>query len=301
MENILIIEKEVAKVTDILAARDFAPIYNGVASATLANAKSVQFVAKKTNGKLINSVVIPFERITSINLQEFKAPILPVLRIGLNTAANTALPVIEAGEGIIAVNNRSYKRVEPGVRKVVSMTKRESQTALQYLTKVVAELNNMTEEQGKFFTATLETAGTNHHILITALNRDVDIDVQLDGMFALTEVYTVVTGFGGFGYGEDVVEMEMNYTKNKGNHGYREWNERYFSEELEAKKTEEYALLTINWKGEGTVGSAAMNLGNNTLTLAAKDVSALPVYIFAAVPGCPVLETEEPETEPELE
>jgi hypothetical protein len=170
MENILIIKTRKDIVEHLLNARDFTPLYNGVVNNTISTAKSVQFIAKKTNGNFITSVTIPFERITSINVQKYVAPIIPVLRIGLNTAANTALPVSDAGEGIIVVNNRSYKRVEPGLRKVVSATKRESQTPLQFLTKVVAELNNMNVENGKFFTATLETAGTNHHILITGLN-----------------------------------------------------------------------------------------------------------------------------------
>lgn len=293
MENLLIVAKRQAKVVDLADARDFVPVYNGVANATLANAKSVQFLAKKTNGKIVSSVPIPFEAITSITLQEYKAPVMPVLRIGNNAAASTAIQVTTTGEGIIVVNNRSYSRVGKGLRKSVSRIKTAAQTPLQFLTLLVADLNSMTVEEGKFFTAQLVDLGGNQHITITSLDRNADIDIQCDGMFAGTQIVKVTPGFIGLGVGEDVVEMEEDYTKNSGNAGYMERNELWYKEEIEAKKTEKYAGLTINWKGSTVVGSATENTGNNTFTLFAEVLSVLPVDIFAAVPGCPVLEIEQ--------
>jgi hypothetical protein len=114
-------------------------------------------------------------------------------------------------------------------------------------------------------------------------------------MFAGTEVYVVENGFVGLGVGEDVYDMELDFTKNKGNAGYREMNERYYSESIEARKDETYALMTISWKGEATVGSAAVNTGNNTLTLASTNENNLPLAVFAGIAGCPAIETEETE------
>jgi hypothetical protein len=119
-------------------------------------------------------------------------------------------------------------------------------------------------------------------------------------MFVGTQVYKVQNGFIGLGVGEDVVDTELEFTKNKGNAGYREMNERYYSEELEAKKNETYAIMTVSWKGEATVGTKAMNTGNNILMLAAEDIADLPTDIFANIPGCPYIEEEETEDIPDL-
>jgi hypothetical protein len=54
MENILIVGSQEATVQDLTAARDYTPLYNGVVNNTLSTAKSVQFIAKKTNGDFLN-------------------------------------------------------------------------------------------------------------------------------------------------------------------------------------------------------------------------------------------------------
>jgi hypothetical protein len=275
MENLLVITSIGASgVVDATAmegaaVRSLQVMGNGVThdESTVANVPFIQFGTKLTSGKFRTTALVNRKTIKSITYQPYVAPVLSVDRIGAATAEGT-LACEELKEASITVRNNSYNKTIPTQRVNVSQTRRQGETLVNFLNRVVAELNNVNTQGQKFFTAALVTSSTFYAITITAFDRNNDISIQCGGEFAYQTVTRTVEPVVGYGVGADIVALEKEQSKHLGNHGYVELTDLWYNAPTEALASENYHVFNMAWDGVTGTASSSMVVANNTLTFA---------------------------------
>jgi hypothetical protein len=275
MENVFIVNaigtKESSTTASIegLAAREVLVIgTNNVVLATPADCVGVDgfyFVTKLTSGKFRTSAVIKRRNVTSIKKKDYVAFTLPQWRLA---SGSNGLNVETTGEAQIGITNKSYNRTINYQRVNVNVVKLAGESTATYLAKVVAALNAENSKLSQtLFTATLGNTSSNYFITIASTNRNADISITMDGMFAGTEITNTVVAVTGNGFGADIVALEKDHSKNLGNQGYERLTEAWYNAPTESLATENYDILNLAWKGESPTASSSMTVASNTITL----------------------------------
>lgn len=283
MENLLVVENAVDVVTGGyatveeavagMAAYEFVVVGDGhtligVNSLVPDGVEAVQLLVKLPNGDVRSSVSIPRRNITRLNLQTSTAAQLQVLRIG-GTTSGTGLVIPSTGEANLLIKNMSYNHSIATQRVSLSVQKRATETAEQFIDRVVAEGNAAMAMQSSPF-ATLAKVGVspNFGITFTVANTDVDLSVGVDGIFANYPATTITPMKVAFGAGKDVLAMEKEMSRHLGNGNYEKNADLWYKAAFVANVDDTYDILTLNWEGIAPTPTNSIKVANNSLTIA---------------------------------
>lgn len=238
---------------------------NEVTNPQLLNARGIQFVKKKADGTFDASLVIPNKSTANRNYQAYVAGVAGVVKLGDNAATETALTVATEGEGCIRLTDLTNTYVVDNFPANVCVTKKTSETNLQYLTKVVAAIN-ADVVASTLVTATLETNTGKYQIKLETKSSKIKLGVATQGLFESYQPITVTSRVTAVGSGEQMQAIEKELTVFKGNGNYYQDGDLYYKEPLKASLTANYNTLSITWTGVAqptvstTMAVASVNL-----------------------------------------
>ncbi len=264
MENILIgttVTDLTANTIDDLVAGDLALLLHGdlgttpllrgseVTNAEIAAARGIQFLLKRADGELESSLIISDRDIINKNYQAYVAGTPGVFKLGDNAAVETALTIPTTGEGTI----RLIDLVEPyqvdNFPAIITATKKSTETVLQYLTKVVAQIN--ADPIAKLLVvAALETNTGRYQIKLTTLNSKIKLGVATSDIFEGYTPITVTARVIAKGTGEQIQEIEKELSVFKGNGNYMENGDLYYKDGLKSSLGTNYNTMSMTWKKE---------------------------------------------------
>ncbi len=259
----------------------------GVGTLVPEGVQDVQFLVKLKNGDIRSSVSIPRRNIRRVNSQYATNATLKVLRIG-GTALGTGLVIPSTGEGNLLIKNMSYNHAIATQRVSLSVTKRASETAEQYIDRVVAEGNAaMALQSTPFATLAKVGASPDFAITFTVANTDVDLSVGVDGIFADYPAEVITEMKVAIGAGKDILAMEKEMSRHLGNGNYERNPDLWYKGEFQADATDIYDVLTLNWEGIAPTPTNTIKAADNSLTLAvgqdAGDYAAVKAVVNSVV------------------
>lgn len=285
MENILIASQVGAIATiasiaelddmvtgDVIAVGDGRKVFGiGTVAADLTAIKEIVFITKLATGQFKKSVSIPRDQIVIYNEQLYSAPQNKIVRIGGITEP-LSLVIPNTGEGNITARNLSYNHTIAKQRVDISVQKIPTETAEAYVDRVVLAFNAAMAKQGTVFTAAAKVIdGTNTYIGITFtnVNEHVDLALSLDGIFAGVVPVIVQEAKMALGKGEDVLNMEKDFSRNQGNAGYENLTDLWYNQPNASAIGTNYNMVTLGWDGIAPRGATSrMHVANNTLSFA---------------------------------
>lgn len=240
----------------------------GLGTTVPAGVQDVQFLVKLKNGDIRSSVSIPRRSIRRLNVQSATSAQLKVLRIG-GTALGTGLVIPSTGEGNILLKNMSYNHAIATQRVSVSVQKKATETAEQYIDRVVAEVNAaMALQAYPFATAAKVGASPDFAITFTVADTNVDLSVGVDGIFADYPAETITEMRVAIGAGKDILAMEREMSRHLGNSNYVENNDLWYKGEMQANPNDKYDVITLNWEGIAPTPTNTIKAADNSLTIA---------------------------------
>lgn len=254
-------------VGDILVVGDGKEVY-GLGDTVAAGIQEVQFFTKINTGKIICSVSIPRKNIISISNQDHTTGQNLKLRVG-GTTSGTSLVIPSTGEGNFLLKNLSYNHLISTQRNSISVIKKASETAEAYIDRVVLTVNNtMAALTFPYCTAVKVGSSPNFGIDFEATSPNVDLFVGVDGIFVDYPSYSVQDAKVPLGAGVDVLAMEKDVSKNKGNGGYVENTDLWYSQPLQTNITANYDIATILWDGIHSSPTSSKKVASNKLAIA---------------------------------
>ena len=240
----------------------------GAATVVPQGVQDVQFLVKLENGDIRSSVSIPRRSIRRVNLQYATNGIKKVLRIG-GTALGTGLVIPSTGEGNILLKNMSYNHAIATQRVSVSVQKKATETAEQYIDRVVAEVNAaMALQAYPFATAAKVGSSPDFAITFTVADTDVDLSVGVDGIFADYPAETITEMKVPIGAGKDILAMEKEMSRHLGNGNYEKNPDLWYKGEFQANPNDVYDVITLNWEGIAPTPTNTIKAADNSLTIA---------------------------------
>jgi hypothetical protein len=261
MEKLLVVNKVANEVTEndiknvadgdlflILQNKDItnsqvAYFGSNLTKANLEAARSIQFAVKR-NGNIDTSIVINLDRISNANVVLPSLGVASVIKLGNNAASSTALSIPSTGEGNIRIVDLIELYNVDNFPANISVVKRVSETALQYLQRVVLAINN--DPIGKtLVTALLESAGTNYQIKLTAKHPLIKLGVSVEGIFENYIPITVEEREIPVGSGTDLALIEKELSVFKGNGNYMNMGDIYYKEPMFINSTANYKVASI--------------------------------------------------------
>ena len=207
------------------------------AAATLPDVKTIQIASGRANDTSLISEVP--RRDVNINLGSFRAFVKKVITVG-------ALPVVDNEEGSIKVSDITYTSKYQVRSQTGSDYKTTGKTVEASIDSVVSKLN----ASSSFIVATKTGSSPDFSITLTPKDEDVDIDVALSGSFALAPKVISTAPVYGSGRGQDVAQMEKDFSPETGNGNYTDLTDLWNTTPLEAVSTASYDLITILWEGQ---------------------------------------------------
>jgi len=224
------------------------PILRGseVTNTELTNAKGIQFILKKADGDFESSLIIPTASLFNKNYQAYVVGVAGVYKLGDNAQAGTELVIPSSGEGTI----RLVDLVEPyqidNFPAIITVTKKTTETVLQYLTRVVATIN--ADPKAKtLVTASLETNTARYQIKLTTLNSKIKLGVATSDIFEPYTPISVTARVIAKGTGEQIQEIEKELSVFKGNGNYTGDGDLYYKEPLKSSLSTNYNVLSLTW------------------------------------------------------
>jgi hypothetical protein len=250
--------------------------------------KSIVFAVGQTAGGFRTSVPIPRRAINYFNVQSYSAPQNKIINLGsgLNDANKFALT--GDGEAGFLIKNLSYLHTSDSQRLNVTVIKKASETLEQFVDKAVIALNAANATQvNSIFTAAKIGTGANLGIAFTTANEHVDLYVGANGVAEGNVAIVGQAAKVSTGAGKDIVRLESDMTKHRGNHGYESLGDLWYKEPLEAKASENYNVITIGWEGESSTPTNTIKVADNTLQFAIPSGTALTAFLalFAILLG----------------
>ena len=240
----------------------------GLGTAVLEGIQDVQFLVKLKNGDIRSSVSIPRRNIRRLNVQDYTSPQLQVQRIG-GTAAGTGLVIPSTGEGNLLLKNMSYNHSIATQRVSLSVQKKASETAEQYIDRVVAEVNAaMALQAYPFATAAKVGASPDFAITFTVADTNVDLSVGVDGIFADYPAEVITEMKVAIGAGKDLLAMEKEMSRHLGNGNYEKNPDLWYKGEFQINPAFIYDVATLNWEGIAPTPTNTIKAADNSLTIA---------------------------------
>ena len=301
MRNLMVINSikaatgATAKDIDTLTARqlmvigDSAKVLDNTAvAADVLGIKNIVFAVGETAGGFRTSVSIPRLAIKYFNVQNYSSPQNKVIAVGSGAADANKLAVTGDGEAQFLIKNLSYLHTCPSQRLNVTVVKKAGETLEAFVDKAVIALNNANATLvNSIFVAAKAGTGANLGITFTTANEHVDLYVGVSGILAGNWVSTTQVAKVSTGAGKDIVALEVDLSKHRGNHGYESLGDLWYKQPTEAKATENYNVITIGWEGISPTPTNTIKVADNTLQFAIPSGTALTTFLalFAVLLG----------------
>lgn len=261
---------------------------NTAVAADVVGIKNVIFAVGQTAGGFRTSVSIPRTAIKYFNVQNYSAPQNKIISVGSGLNDANKLFVTGEGEAQFLIKNLSYLHTCPSQRLNVTLVKKTAETLEAFVDRAVIALNaaNATQVNSIFIAAKAGT-GANLGITFTTANEHVDLYIGVSGILEGNWVATTQNAKVSTGAGKDIVTLESDMTKHRGNHGYESLGDLWYKEPLEAKASENYNVITIGWEGVASTPTNTIKVADNTLQFAIPSGTALTTFLalFAAILG----------------
>lgn len=283
MENILILKKVASKAgfANIPAAMDGIAIGDLIAVGDdkillgadmvigdLAGIRTVQFFTKLSTNTIRSSVPIDRDTITRFNYQAPKAAVQGVTTLG-GVTAPLALVIPSTGDTGLVLRNLSYNHTIASERVSTSFTKKASETAEAFVDRVVAEINiQQSYLTIPFIIAAKVVTGANLGITFTTTNSNVDFDLSLNGFLAGSSVVVTTQPVAPIGAGIDILNMEKDFSRHRGNQGYAELGDLWYKQPTETGANLTYKVSTIKWDGMAETPTNSIKAATNHLQFA---------------------------------
>lgn len=225
-----------------------APVLKGadVTNTELKNARGVQFIKMRADGEYDASLIIPNKTVRNRNYQPYVAGVAAVFRLGNNAAELTALNIPSEGEATIRIMDLTQSYVTNDFPANISVTKKPTETPAQFLTKVVAAINN--DPKAKLLvTAALATNAGKYHITLTTKSYKIKLGVALDDIFEGVQAVATTERVMAVGTGEQIAAIEKELTVFKGNGNYYQDGDLYYKEPLVASLSTNHNTLSLTW------------------------------------------------------
>lgn len=243
------------------------PLLRGteVTNAEIAAARAVQFILKRADGELEASFLFGDREITNKNYQAPVSGIAGVYKLGDNAATETALTIPTTGEGTIRLVDLVNPANLDNFPAIITCVKLASETVLQYLTKVVAKINEDPIAK-TIVSATLETNAGKYQIVLSTLNSRIKLGIATADIFEGYVPITVTARVIAKGAGTQIQEIEKQLSVFKGNGNYVQDNDLYFKEPLKSSLTTSYNVLSLTGRkvtqtsNSGFVDNPAINV-----------------------------------------
>jgi len=252
---------------------------NEVTNTELLTAKGIQFVKKSGTG-FEASLIIPNKTTNNRNYQAYVAGVAGVFKIGDNTSSGPDLTFATPGEGNIRLTDLTNTYKVDNFPANISVTKKATETNLQYVTRVAAAIN--ADPVAKLLvTAVVETNTGRYQIKLTTTSYKIKLGIAVDGVFLPYQPITVTPRVLAVGSGEQMQEIEKQLTVFKGNGNYTEWSQEYFSLPLASSIATNYNTLSLTWTAiaqptvSTTMAVASVNL---LVCVPAGDSTLLDIY-----------------------
>lgn len=257
-------------------------IGNEVTTAQIQAAVGIQFI-QKTSTDYKASVVIPNKQVINRNYKAYVAGVAGVVKLGNNAASASSILVPDTGEGTISLIDMTDPYVFGDQPISISITKKLLETPVQYLTRVVAAINN-DPGTSAIVTAALQTATGFYQIQLTTTSYKVKLGVFTDGIFDPYAPINVTTRVIAVGTGEQVQAREKRLTVFDGNGNYMENGDLYFSEPVIASLTANYNAMSLTHKISSTPSaSTTLNQGTYNIEIFAPSGDTTLKKVFDAL------------------
>jgi len=188
-----------------------------------------------------------------------------------NKSAGTPLQFLTTGDYSITVLDNTFTNKYAQARNDVSGYRQTYMTEENVVDDVVVKLN---ANKNLLVTAVKTGNSTDGWgISISPVEEGIIINVSVSGMFEGTPIYSdgtnksVVQVFA-LGDGEDVQQLEQDFSVFEGNSNSIEYPAEYFPKSLEAIGTETYDMFNILWQGTHSTQSKNKTVMNNRLVIA---------------------------------
>lgn len=103
---------------------------------------------------------------------------------------------------------------------------------------------------------------------ITPKEEGVAIELSLTGLIEGNVIATTVTPVYGIGRGEDVLQMEKDFSVEEGNGNYIEYTAEWYKRNMEADTAVQYDLITSLWEGQHSSPTRSHNVMKNRTVIA---------------------------------
>ena len=274
---------------ELMVIGDSAKVLDNTAvAADVLGIKNIVFAVGQTAGGFRTSVSIPRMAIKYFNVQNYSAPQNKVIAVGSGAADANKLFVTGEGEAQFLIKNLSYLHTSPSQRLNVTLVKKAAETLEAFVDRAVIALNAANATQvNSIFVAAKAGTGANLGITFTTANEHVDLYVGVSGILEGNWVSTTQIAKVSTGAGKDIVALEADMTKHRGNHGYESLGTLWYKEALESKASENYNVITIGWEGVSFTPTNTIKVADNTLQFAIPSSTALTTFLalFAALLG----------------
>lgn len=224
-----------------------APLQRGieVTNAELLSARAIQYVKKSGTG-FEASLLIPNKTTNDRNYQAYVAGVAGVFKLGDNAQSGTDLLFPNPGEGNIRLTDLTNTYKADNFPANISVTKKASESVSQYMTRVVAAINN--DPVAKLLVTAVGEINTGRYQLkLTTTSDKIKLGIATDGIFAPYQPIVVTPRVIAVGTGEQMQEIEKQLTVFKGNGNYTEWTEEYYKEPLKSSLSANYNTLSVTW------------------------------------------------------
>lgn len=250
---------------DIIAIGDGKKVFNGSSAiADLQDVKEFMFLTRLKDGAFRTSVNIPRTQITNYNVQVATEPVVQVNGLGANVSGE-GLVIPTTGKGQIFIKNLSYNHTVATQRVAYDTEKKSYETPVQFIDRVVLELNAAILLQGNQFVTVSKVGTVDLGLVFTCLDTTIDLAIGVDGIFASQPVKVLTEAVVGLGAGADVLQMEKDMSRHRGNHGYITNTDLFYSQANQTDATKNYNVATLSWNGITRTATTAKHVTNDNL------------------------------------
>lgn len=214
-------------------AEDRVQIFAGIA-----NAAAVQGISP-----VMCSVPIRVGSVLGITRDIYAADI-----VGVYTIALAGLATDTEGEGYIALSDNSFNRTIANDKVSVNLIKKKGETAANFVTRLVAKLNNNATLGRKFPFFTAAASTTN--VVITMKSADTDFTVAMDGILSGFTKTTTTAPKPSTTRAVDILATEKEFSGNLGNGNYEKLTDAWWSFPQQTNLAATYDIITIKFQGE---------------------------------------------------
>lgn len=234
----------------------------------IADTKYFIIAAGRPGGVLVVNQV-PRQGIYELNRKEYKAPVAMVITAGGGT---TPLVFADNEEAIIKVYDVSFTSRYNIQDLNVSIIKRVGETNSAAIDRLVARING--KEDGFVTAAKVGTTDADFGITLTPKDPRTTISVSLGGTFEYGNITTTTAQVYGDGVGEDVLQLEKDFSVELGNGNYIDYSGDHYKQAFSTDASASYDMINMLWEGTHSSPTRTHNVMKNRVVIALPDGAA---------------------------